>query len=136
MQPKETGKITVYGRKTRKYRTVLLDDMALKYLNIYLESRDNPDPDEQLFALKPDRKLIARDIYDTSHYLAQKTQIKKLHPHVFRSTCAANVCKRGGSEEMAGIYLGHTPRTVTGKHYTYRFEQFTEDIFNKYVKAV
>ena len=40
------------------------------------------------------------------------------------------------SEEAAGEYLGHKPRTVTGKHYSYKSEEHTLRIFQDYVAAV
>ncbi len=50
--------------------------------------------------------------------------------------CSERQCKRGGSEDAAGEYLGHAPRNVTGRHYTYKGDRYIEQIFHNYVEAV
>lgn len=134
-----SGKVQVYGQKTRTYRTVYLDEVAKKYIQDYLKQKKEVKPEDQLFTVvhsKTAREFNGRDVYDLIHRLSKKMGMKKLRPHVFRKTTATNICRRGGSEELAGIYLGHAPRSVTGRHYTYRSEMCTEEIFKKYVEAV
>ena len=61
---------------------------------------------------------------------------RRVYPHLFRKTTATNTCKRGGSVDAAGEYLGHAPRNVTDRHYTYRGEKYVEQIFHNFVEAV
>ena len=44
--------------------------------------------------------------------------------------------KRGATEDLAGKYLGHAPKGVTGQNYIARSEQQVEQIFHSYVEAV
>lgn len=67
----------------------------------------------------------------------EATDMEKLKKGcVYRKTTATNICRRGGSEDAAGEYLGHAPRNVTGKHYTYKGDRYVEQIFHSYVEAV
>ena len=52
----------------------------------------------------------------------------------FTKGTATQIVRRGGSDEMAGEYLGHTPRTVTSRHYTSKGSEHIEEIFNRYVR--
>lgn len=131
-----TGAINIYAPKTRKRRVVFLDEVALFYLNKYLKKRNYKDPDEPLFVYRNGRPFNERDVYDCIHYIAKKIKMDKLHPHIFRSTCATNICRRGGSEEDAGNYLGHAPSKVTKRFYIRKSADDTLEIFNKYVKAI
>ena len=76
-------------------------------------------------------------IYASIKDIAKRANMdKSIYPHLFRKTTATNICRRGGSEDAAGEYLGHAPRNVTGKHYTYKSEQYVEQIFHNFVEAV
>ncbi len=61
---------------------------------------------------------------------------RRVYPHLFRKTTATNICRRGGSVDAAGEYLGHAPRKVTGRHYTYKGDKHVEQIFHNFVEAV
>ena len=68
------------------------------------------------------------EIYTAGRPNSEKVQVRK--------TTATNICKRGGSDDAAGEYLGHAPKNVTGKHYTYKGDRYVEQIFHNYVEAV
>ena len=55
---------------------------------------------------------------------------------LYRKTTATQIVRRGGSDEIAGEYLGHAPKNVTGKHYTFKGTEHVEQIFHNYVEAV
>ena len=75
------------------------------------------------------RTLEDRGIYAVIKLIAQRVGIeKRIYPHLFRKTTATNIVKRGGSIDAAGEYLGHAPRNVTGKHYTYESAIYREDL--------
>ena len=61
---------------------------------------------------------------------------RRVYPHLFRKTTATNICKRGGSVDAAGEYLGHAPKNVTDRHYTYKGDRYVEQIFHNFVEAV
>lgn len=136
-----TGKIQVYGRKTYRYRTVFLDKVALYYMREYMDERCiNEQSAEPLFThIRGNKKLGLENegIYAAIKAIAKRSGIdKRVYPHIYRKTVATQIIRRGGSEDEAGEYLGHTPKNVTGKHYTYKGSEHVKEIFHKYVETV
>ena len=81
--------------------------------------------------------LEADGIYASIKDIAERAGMdRRVYPHLFRKTTATNICKRGGSEDAAGEYLGHAKKNVTGKHYTFKGDKYVEQIFHNYVEAV
>lgn len=135
------GKIVIFGEKTQKYRTVFLDNVAIHYIHEYLKGRGVSEGSrEPLFThLRGDKtKVLDVDgVYTSIKGIARRAGMdRRVYPHLFRKTTATNICRRGGSEDAAGEYLGHAPRNVTGKHYTYKGDRYVEQIFHSYVEAV
>lgn len=135
------GKLVIFGEKTQKYRTVFLDNVAIHYIQEYLKGRGvSKSSREPLFThLRGDRtKVLDVDgVYSSIKDIARRAGMdRRVYPHLFRKTTATNICRRGGSEDAAGEYLGHAPRNVTGKHYTYKGDRYVEQIFHSYVEAV
>lgn len=137
----QNGKLVIFAGKTQKYRTVFLDGVALYYIKEYLKERGvSEDSKEPLFTRMRGDKTIALDIhgvYASIKDIAERAGMdRNIYPHLFRKTTATNICRRGGSEDAAGEYLGHAPRNVTGKHYTYKGDRYVEQIFYNFVEAV
>lgn len=135
------GKLVIFGEKTQKYRTVFLDNVAIHYIQEYLKDRRVPENSrEPLFThLRGDktRVLDVDGVYASIKDIARRAGMdRRIYPHLFRKTTATNICKRGGSEDAAGEYLGHAPKNVTGKHYTFKGDRYVEQIFHNYVEAV
>ena len=135
------GKLVIFGEKTQKYRTVFLDNVALHYIREYLKERGVPEGSrEPLFTHLRGDKTKALDVdgvYSSIKDIARRAGMdRRVYPHLFRKTTATNICRRGGSEDAAGEYLGHAPKNVTGKHYTYKGDRYVEQIFHNYVEAV
>lgn len=133
-----SGEIVIYGHKTSKYRSVFLDKVALFYIRQYMAERQVTEQSTQhLFThLRGDTelKLEDRGIYSVIKNIAKRAGMdRRVYPHLFRKTTATNIIRRGGSEDAAGEYLGHAPKGVTGKHYTFKDKQHTEKIFREYV---
>ena len=133
------GKVIIYGHKNNKYRTVMLDKVALQYIAAYINERSlSLNSREYLFThVKGDKsKPLTNDgIRYVVKQIAKKSKVERnIYPHLFRKGTATLIVRRGGSDEMAGEYLGHTPRTVTGKHYTSKGAERVEEIFNRYVR--
>ena len=136
-----SGKISVNGHKTQTYRPVCLDDVAIKFIQEYLQWRGvGINSREPLFAhIRGNRKagLCKDGIYSAVKKIAKRANMdRNVYPHLFRKTTATNIVKRGGSEEAAGEYLGHKPKSVTGQHYSFKSEEHTLRIFKDYVAAV
>ena len=135
------GKIVIFGEKTKKYRTVFLDDVAIHYIREYLNDRGVSDGSrEPLFTHLRGDKTKALDVdgvYSSIKDIARRAGMdRRVYPHLFRKTTATNICKRGGSVDAAGEYLGHAPRNVTNRHYTYKGDKHVEQMFHNYVEAV
>lgn len=136
---KELGTISILGHKTGKYRTVCLDSVAEHYILEYLKDRNESTvSNEPLFARHRENKPIMESgIYSRIKKIAANSGIEKnVYPHLFRKTTATNIIRRGGSDDAAGEYLGHTPEGVTGRHYTYKGDDHILEIFKHYVAAV
>lgn len=136
-----SGKIVIFGEKTQKYRTVFLDSVAIYYIQEYLRDRGvSENSKEPLFThVRGDKtKVLEVDgVYSSIKDIAMRAGMdRRIYPHLFRKTTATNICRRGGSEDAAGEYLGHAPKNVTGKHYTYKGDRYVEQIFRNYVEAV
>lgn len=134
-----TGQVVVFGQKTNTYRLVMLDDVALQYIDFYLQERGiGRDSKEPLFTHERGDKsqvLQADGVYYCVKQIAKRSKVEKnVYPHLFRKTTATRIIERGGSDEQAGEYLGHTPHTVTGRHYTFKGESHVIDIFNRFVR--
>lgn len=137
----QTGKIVIFGQKSSSYRTVCLDSVALHYIREYLQERGvTYNSTQSLFThARGDKSVeLSKDgIYSVVKAIAKRAGMdRNVYPHLFRKTTATNIIKRGGSEEAAGEYLGHKPRTVTGRHYAYKSEEHVLAIFKKYVAAI
>ena len=136
-----TGRIQIYGEKTRTYRTVCLDSVAIQYITDYIKSRELfIGSDEYLFTSTKNGQhvpLTIGGIRSAVIAIKNRASIKRrIYPHLFRKTTASNVIKRGGSVHDAGEYLGHKEKSTAGKYYAYISEEHTVEIFNKYVASV
>lgn len=134
-------KVIIYGQKSRTYRTVCLDSVAVHYLLEYIEERGlDIRSNEPLFvhyrgdAMQP---LSKSGIYAEIRRIGQRSGLnRRVYPHLFRKTVATNVIRRGGTDADAGEYLGHKPQGVTARHYAYRSEDHVIKIFQNYVAAI
>lgn len=136
-----TGEIEILGEKNREYRTVMLDSVAFEYIERYLAERKlGHDSKEHLFVRskgEPNVPLKKDGIYYAIKTIAKRSELdKNVYPHIMRRSCATTIIRRGGTDEIAGEYLGHTPSSVTGRHYTAKGKERISEIFNKYVRAV
>lgn len=135
-----TGEIIVYGEKTREYRTVYLDKIALIYLKEYINSRGlNESSDAPLFVKvrAPYPVLNISGIENALDGIQRRSKLQRsIYPHLFRKTCATMIVRRGGSVQDAGLYLGHKDQGVTAQFYTYRGKDYVRQIFEKYVQSI
>ena len=138
----KTGKVLIYGEKTLTYRTVLLDDITIKYLEEYITTErclplTSPEPLFTCSRGDTTKPLSKNGFYAAIKRLAQNSELdKNVYPHLFRKTTGSNIIKRGGTTDDVDAYLGHKPQGVAKKHYIHYSEKYVEDIFSNYVQAV
>lgn len=135
----DIGVISIFGHKNQTYRTVCLDELAELWVREYIHEKGETEySSAYLFTHVRDKeRLEETGIYAAVKAIAARSGVKKnVYPHIFRKTTATNIVKRGGSDELAGEYLGHTPQGVTGRHYTYKGNDHVVEIFKKFVAAV
>lgn len=114
------SKMLIYGHKTRTYRTVYLDSVAVTYLQEYIFSRGlSLNSNSYLFtSLKNNNEHLKNNgIRSSINDIARRANLdRKVYPHLFRKTTASNIVKRGGTIHDAGEYLGHKEKTTTGRY--------------------
>lgn len=138
-----TGAVTVYGEKTRTYRTVYLDDIALKYLGEYIQDRKCGIHSREPLFVASKRvngeypRLSRAGIRSAIKKIASRADVeRRVYPHLFRKTTATNICKRGGTIWDAGHYLGHKDRSTAGQHYVAEDEECMKSIFRLRVAMI
>lgn len=134
-------KVVIYGQKSRAYRTVCLDSVAIHYILEYIEERGlDIRSNQPLFTHSRGntaQPLSKAGIYAEIRRIGQRSGLnRRIYPHLFRKTVATNVIRRGGTDADAGEYLGHKPQGVTARHYAYRSEDHVIKIFQNYVAAI
>nr|DAN91695.1 MAG TPA: SITE SPECIFIC RECOMBINASE XERD [Caudoviricetes sp.] len=107
----QTGEVKVTG-KGDKERVVYLDEKALMYLNLYLDSRG--DNNVALFVSKkqPFMRLQKDGIERIISNLGKRASVKA-HPHKFRRTLCTNLINRGMPAQDVAILLGHEDVNIT-----------------------
>ncbi len=136
-----TGEVSIYGEKSRRYRTAFLDSVAIKYMTDWINARGIAfNSKEALFtAIRGDKhKGINRQSIRSSVYAIKKRaqMERRVYPHLFRKTTATNITKRGGSVHDAGEYIGHKDNSTAARFYAYVGKDHTEEIFKKYVAII
>lgn len=100
------GSIVVHG-KGAKDRIVYLNEVALEYLKIYLNSRN--DNNEALFVTKdaPYNRISIRGIQHCIKQIGKANDIK-CTPHKFRRTMATNAINHGMDLDSLRQIMGHS----------------------------
>lgn len=101
-----TKEVVVLG-KGGKERVVYLTNVALLYLQEYLESRT--DNNSCLFASlgNPHHRLSKNGIEVALKKIGRKAGVENVHPHRYRRTLATNLINRGVSIQDVATILGH-----------------------------
>ena len=118
----------VFG-KGSKERTVFLDDVAIMYLQKYLDSRT--DNNEALFGGRHTKRMKPGSIRAMMAKLSKKTGIENIHPHRFRRTFATNMIERGMPIEDVAKIMGHADISTTMK-YVYQSKAKIKAEYKKY----
>lgn len=136
-----TGEVSVYGEKSRRYRTTFLDSVAIKFMEEYINERGIPfNSKEAIFTQDRGNKhkgLERESIRAAVYGIRDRAHMeRRVYPHLFRKTTATNITRRGGSVQDAGDYIGHKDNSVTARFYAFKGKDHTEEIFRKYVAIV
>lgn len=110
--------VSIYGFKTRTYRTGYLNANAKLYLENYLDSRT--DGNDALFVAGKGKheRLGNSSIQHELQAIAKRAGIKKhVTVHLFRKTFATRLSAAGVRIEIIKELLGHADISVTEKNY-------------------
>lgn len=107
--------------KGRKYRDVFLCEKTIKLIDKYIENR--VDGCEYLFTTCNGNQMARTDVSRMLKTNARKCglfseqQVKELHPHLCRHTCASRLINNDTPIEVVADALGHSSTEVTYKTY-------------------
>lgn len=122
------GEAVVFG-KGAKERTVFLNDVALMWIQRYLNERD--DDSEALFVGRLSDRLKPNAVRKMLHNAADKAGVQDVHPHRFRRTLATNLIARGMPIQEVASVLGHDKLDTT-MQYVYLKKEDIHNNFKKY----
>ena len=111
----EAGECKVLG-KGNKERPVFIDDVTLMFLKEYLATRK--DNNEALFVNRYGDRLHPGGYREALKAIADKADVKKVHPHRFRRTFITRMLNRGMPIQEVAILVGHESLNTTMKYYS------------------
>ena len=98
------GEIIIRKGKGNKERKTYLSEVAMLWLNQYLEKRTDDNP--ALFVGKRGR-LSVRGYESIIAKIGEKAGVENAHPHRFRHTLASDMVKRNAPLHLVQQILGH-----------------------------
>lgn len=109
-----SGKVKIYGEKTRKWRTAFLDAAAQKHLKEYLDVRPESDEDAVfVYKRKPHGRFKVNKIESITKSVGERAGIKKkCTVHLFRRTLATTLYKKGMALKDIAKILGNSVDTL------------------------
>lgn len=112
----ENGFVNVLRGKGGKRRTVGIDPSGLKAVREWLDVRVAP-MGSPLFCTRDGRRMHATYFRATLRRLGQAAEIdKRIHPHMFRHTFAAELAREGVPPHVIQAQLGHSNLNTTTKY--------------------
>lgn len=132
------GEVLVYGEKSRKYRTVCLDDTAKYHLKKYIDSRTDKEPALFTSCRKPNDRLTRAGIRAILKEIRKESGLeRRVYPHLFRKTTATNMVRRGCPRDLVALYLGHAngDTKTLNKHYVATDPEQIIQAFRRYGAA-
>ena len=129
--------VKVYG-KGSKERIVPLSTLAVKYMNIYLNSYrellfvKKQVPTDALFLNNHGKRITRQGLYKMISEVALEQGIKKeITPHVLRHSFATHLVECGADIRSVQELLGHE-NIITTEIYTHLANSFVKDSYNEY----
>lgn len=121
-------KLVVTG-KGNKDRTVYLDEVAVMYIQRYLNGRK--DKHEALFVGRGTTRMTPGGVRFALNKIAERSGVENVHPHRFRRTLATNLINHGMAIQEVAEILGHDKidTTMTYVHVT---QENVQTAYHKY----
>jgi len=114
----KTGDVSILSEKSGKYRTLYIDEVAMRYLKKYLNSRE--DNNEALFVWdkKPYQRLEKSGIRAAMKSIAKRENVQyRVYPHKMRKTLGMQLKNRGVDIGLIQEVMGHANPVVTSRYY-------------------
>lgn len=109
--------VNVIQGKGKKDRFTFFNDTTKIYLQKYLNSRTNLEPEDYLFANeKGGGKIEPNTLYVWLKRLSKKAHVQNAHPHKFRRTGASELSRKGANPKAIQIILGHSNMSTTSDY--------------------
>ena len=115
----------VHG-KGNKERTVYLSEVAGMFLQEYLKSRKDINP--ELFVGKRNERLTPGGVRTMLKELAGRTGVDHVHPHKFRRTRATELARHGMPIQEIAHVLGHEKIDTTMRYVVQDKEMIKSDM--------
>lgn len=113
-----TGDIFIPSEKSDRYRTIYLDDDAMHYYKLYLESRKDNSPYLFVGSRRPYGKLTTCAYRNTIKRIGERAGItRRVYPHKYRKTLGMNLKNKGVDLGTIQEVMGHKSPTVTALYY-------------------
>lgn len=113
-----TGDAIVKNEKNNNYRTLYIDEIAMRYLKKYLDTRT--DNNEALFVWdkKPYCRLQRDGLRAIMKKIAKNENLEyRVYPHKMRKTLGMYMMNRGFDIGVIQNVMGHANPTVTSRYY-------------------
>lgn len=123
--------IVVFG-KGNKERTVYINEIAIMYLQEYLEERTDDNCALFVSLNKPYKRLQKNGIEAVLKKLGAKAGVDNVHPHRYRRTLATNLLDHDMSIQNVAQILGHEDLKTT-QIYCYINQENVKMDYNKYM---
>lgn len=128
-----TGEVQIYGKKTRKWRTVYLDANAIKHIVEYLDERTDISDAVFVNNRAPYKRMSTGSIERVTKLVGTRGEVKKkCTVHMFRRTLATRLYRKGMPLKDIANLLGHTVDTLE-KYYLIMSTSDVKYIYNRCV---
>lgn len=112
----ENATINIRRAKGGKHRVVGIDEAGLDAIQKWLNVRVAP-MGSTLFCTRDGKKMYASYFRSVLKRLAEAAKVdKRVHPHMFRHTFAAELAREGVPPHVIQIQLGHSSLMTTTKY--------------------
>lgn len=107
--------VNIRDGKGGKDRKTYITDVAIRYLQIYLNSRTD---DSDLLFVGKKGTYTTNGIRNRLNVIASRACVENVHPHRFRHTMASNLARAGMTLQEIQILLGHANIETTRLYVT------------------
>lgn len=113
-----TGDVTIKSEKSENYRTVYIDEVAMRYLKKYLETRTDDNDALFIWDKKPYCRLQRDGLRAIIKKIARNENLDyRVYPHKMRKTLGMHLINGGFDIGTVQSVMGHANPTVTSKYY-------------------